>query len=116
MLSEAETSLIVSGRQPRKDSERFFDCVSLSRNLAQNDRSKMATKQTKPEYSQGLAGVIAGETEICWVDTDAGLAYRGYDSREMAEQRSFEEVAYLLRKVDLHDNTPQAQFNVEHAS
>src|SRR5438045_7143562 len=103
MLSEAETSLIVSGRQPRKDSERFFDCVSLSRNLAQNDRSKMATKQTKPEYSPGLAGVIAGETEICWVDPDAGLAYRRYDIHEMAENASLEEVAYLVLKRDLPD-------------
>src|SRR5215469_1806982 len=35
--------------------------------------------ETKPEYSPGLAGVIAGETAICWVDPAAGLMYRGYD-------------------------------------
>ena len=52
--------------------------------------------ETKPAYSPGLAGVIAGETEICWVDPDAGLMYRGYDIHEMAEKASFEEVAYLL--------------------
>jgi hypothetical protein len=33
----------------------------------------------KPAYSPGLAGIIAGETEICWVDPNAGLMYRGYD-------------------------------------
>jgi 2-methylcitrate synthase/citrate synthase II len=57
--------------------------------------------EIKPAYSPGLAGVIAGETKICWVDPNAGLAYRGYDIHEMAEQASFEEVAYLLINGDL---------------
>src|SRR5712691_4729854 len=57
--------------------------------------------ETKPAYSPGLAGVIAGETEICWVDPNAGLMYRGYDIHEMAEQASFEEVAYLLLNGEL---------------
>jgi len=39
--------------------------------------------EAKPEYSPGLAGVIAGETAICWVDPNAGLMYRGYDIHEM---------------------------------
>jgi len=76
----------------------------------------MATKQNKPEYSPGLAGVIAGETEICWVDPDAGLAYRGYDIHEMAEKASFEEVAYLLLKGDLPDVEQLAKFTEEIAS
>ncbi|PYI78999.1 MAG: citrate synthase [Verrucomicrobia bacterium] len=76
----------------------------------------MATKQNKPEYSPGLAGVIAGETEICWVDPDAGLAYRGYDIHEMAEKASFEEVAYLLLKGDLPDIEQLAKFTEEIAS
>ncbi len=59
------------------------------------------TTETKPAYSPGLAGVIAGETEICWVDPDAGLMYRGYDIHEMAEKASFEEVAYLLLEGEL---------------
>jgi 2-methylcitrate synthase/citrate synthase II len=59
------------------------------------------TTENKPAYSPGLAGVIAGETEICWVDPNAGLMYRGYDIHEMAEQASFEEVAYLLLNSDL---------------
>jgi 2-methylcitrate synthase/citrate synthase II len=59
------------------------------------------TTENKPAYSPGLAGVIAGETEICWVDPNAGLMYRGYDIHEMAEQASFEEVAYLLLNRDL---------------
>ena len=63
------------------------------------------TAETKPAYSPGLAGVIAGETEICWVDPDAGLMYRGYDIHEMAEKASFEEVAYLL----LNGQLPSAE-------
>src|SRR5262252_8045385 len=61
--------------------------------------------ETKPSYSPGLAGVIAGETEICWVDPNAGLAYRGYDIHEMAEKASFEEVAYLL----IHGELPSLE-------
>src|SRR4030095_16060450 len=52
--------------------------------------------ENKPDYSPGLAGVIAGETAICWVDPNAGLMYRGYDIHEMAQRASFEEGAYLL--------------------
>jgi 2-methylcitrate synthase/citrate synthase II len=61
--------------------------------------------ETKPAYSPGLAGVVAGETSICWVDPNAGLAYRGYDIHEMAEQANFEEAAYLL----LNGELPNAQ-------
>ena len=61
----------------------------------------MSTTETKPPYSPGLAGIVAGETAICWVDPNAGLAYRGYDIHEMAEQANFEEVAYLLLKGEL---------------
>src|ERR1041384_6678942 len=64
--------------------------------------------EAKPEYSPGLAGVIAGETQICWVDPNAGLMYRGYDIHEMGNKATFEEVAYLL----LNGELPNAkQFN-----
>jgi 2-methylcitrate synthase/citrate synthase II len=62
----------------------------------------MMSDETKPAYSPGLAGVIAGESAICWVDPNAGLLYRGYDIHELAEQASFEEVAWLL----LHGEMP----------
>src|SRR5438132_436838 len=55
----------------------------------------------KPQFSPGLAGVIAGETAICWVDPAAGLMYRGYDIHQMAEKATFEEVAYLLLNGEL---------------
>ena len=58
-------------------------------------------KENKPDYSPGLAGVIAGETAICWVDPNAGLMYRGYDIHQMAEKATFEQVAYLLLNGEL---------------
>src|SRR6202030_2760104 len=70
----------------------------------------MATKETKQAYSPGLAGVIAGETQICWVDPNAGLMYRGYDIHEMAEKASFEEVAYLLLNGELPNGKQLAEF------
>jgi 2-methylcitrate synthase/citrate synthase II len=68
------------------------------------------TTETKPAYSPGLAGVIAGETQICWVDPNAGLAYRGYDIHEMGEKATFEEVAYLLLNGELPNAKQLADF------
>jgi 2-methylcitrate synthase/citrate synthase II len=51
----------------------------------------------RASYSPGLEGVIAGESALCQVDEgEAGLRYRGYAIGDLAEQSSFEEVAYLL--------------------
>ncbi|HBT96526.1 MAG TPA: citrate synthase [Desulfobulbaceae bacterium] len=45
----------------------------------------------------GLADAVVCESEICFVDGEAGrLLYRGYDAIELAAKSSFEEVAYLL--------------------
>ncbi len=58
----------------------------------------MTTKKTG-----GLAGVTAGATHICTVGKEgAGLTYRGYDIYDLADNASFEEVAFLL----LHDHLP----------
>ena len=54
----------------------------------------------------GLRGQSAGETSICTVGVSgSGLTYRGYDIVDLAENTSFEEVAYLL----LHDKLPNSQ-------
>ncbi|MCQ4266342.1 2-methylcitrate synthase [Pseudomonas stutzeri] len=45
----------------------------------------------------GLRGQIAGQTSLSTVGKEgAGLTYRGYDVRDLADQVQFEEVAYLL--------------------
>ncbi|MDX1808356.1 MAG: citrate/2-methylcitrate synthase [Sulfurospirillaceae bacterium] len=49
----------------------------------------------------GLAGVIAGESAICTVGQGSGLNYRGYSIEALAENATFEEVAYLLQYGEL---------------
>jgi citrate synthase len=45
----------------------------------------------------GLEGVIAAESEICFIDGEAGiLSYRGYNVHTLAEHATFEEVIFLL--------------------
>src|SRR6476646_10816739 len=45
----------------------------------------------------GLEGVIAGESEICYIDGYQGvLSYRGYNIHTLAENAVFEEVIFLL--------------------
>ncbi|MBE8714676.1 bifunctional 2-methylcitrate synthase/citrate synthase [Sphingobacterium hungaricum] len=51
----------------------------------------------KPKKSVALSGVPAGNTALCSVGKSGNdLHYRGYDILELANQASFEEVAYLL--------------------
>ncbi|TWI52595.1 2-methylcitrate synthase [Pseudomonas duriflava] len=50
----------------------------------------------------GLRGQVVGQTALSTVGQEgAGLTYRGYDVRELAEHAQFEEVAYLLFKGNL---------------
>jgi citrate synthase len=45
----------------------------------------------------GLEGVVAGDSEICYIDGYAGvLSYRGYNIHTLADHASFEEVIFLL--------------------
>src|SRR5215471_7359364 len=45
----------------------------------------------------GLEGVIAGESEICYIDGYQGiLSYRGYNIHTLADHAVFEEVIFLL--------------------
>jgi citrate synthase len=45
----------------------------------------------------GLEGVIAGESEICYIDGYLGiLSYRGYNIHTLADHAIFEEVIFLL--------------------
>jgi 2-methylcitrate synthase/citrate synthase II len=70
----------------------------MSRTINEQPSMKTGLEQShKPAYSPGLEGVIAGESALCLVDEGAaGLRYRGYAIADLAEQSSFEEVAYLL--------------------
>jgi citrate synthase len=45
----------------------------------------------------GLEGVVAGESEICFIDGHEGiLSYRGYNIHVLAENATFEETIFLL--------------------
>jgi citrate synthase len=57
---------------------------------------------TLPTTGAGLEGVVAGESEICYIDGYAGvLSYRGYNIHTLAEHATFEEVIWLLWKGSL---------------
>ncbi|MGO4894675.1 bifunctional 2-methylcitrate synthase/citrate synthase [Flavobacterium sp. W21_SRS_FM6] len=57
----------------------------------------------------GLRGQSAGETSLCTVGkSGSGLTYRGYDVSDLADNATFEEVAYLLFKGQLPN---QAELN-----
>ncbi len=59
----------------------------------------------------GLEGVSLGRTAIALVDGQNGrLIYRGYDAERLAEERRFEEVAYLLWNGRLPDEAQLAAF------
>ena len=61
-------------------------------------------KKQPKKKTGGLAGVVAGKTAICTVGHEGkGLDYRGYSINDLAEQASFEEVAFLL----LHGHLPK---------
>lgn len=45
----------------------------------------------------GLEGIVAGESEICFIDGNEGiLSYRGYNINTLAASATFEEVIWLL--------------------
>src|ERR1700738_2557518 len=62
----------------------------------------------------GLEGVIAGESEICYIDGYAGvLSYRGYNIHTLAEHATFEEVIFLLWNGKLPSASELAELKTE---
>ncbi len=52
---------------------------------------------TKTEFAKGLEGVIAAETKICSIDGAQGkLYYRGYHIENLLQEKSFEDISFLL--------------------
>ncbi|HEU0228413.1 MAG TPA: 2-methylcitrate synthase [Arachidicoccus soli] len=57
----------------------------------------MSSVEFKPKKSVALSGVAAGNTALSTVGHSGNdLHYRGYDILELAQQATFEEIAYLL--------------------
>lgn len=62
----------------------------------------------------GLDGVVAAPSAICFIDGQQGLlSYRGYDIRDLADQATYEEVAYLLLMGELPTQEQLAGFQAE---
>ena len=62
----------------------------------------------------GLRGQSAGETALCTVGkSGSGLTYRGYDVSDLAENATFEEVAYLLFKGELPNQQQLDEYKAE---
>ena len=69
---------------------------------------------TVPTTGAGLEGVVAGESEICYIDGYAGvLSYRGYNIHTLAEHATFEEVIWLLWKGTLPKADELAQLKAD---
>lgn len=64
--------------------------------------TKLSDYKAKAEFTAGLEDVIAGVSEICFIDGQEGrLIYRGYDINDLVDNTTFEEVMYLLWKGEL---------------
>ncbi|WNC70833.1 2-methylcitrate synthase [Thalassotalea psychrophila] len=62
----------------------------------------------------GLRGQSAGETKLCTVgQSGSGLTYCGYDVADLAENSTFEEVAYLLFNGDLPNQAELDAYKTE---
>jgi citrate synthase len=65
----------------------------------------------------GLEGVVAGESEICYIDGHQGtLSYRGYNIHTLADHATFEEVVFLLWQGWLPKRGELAQLKEELAA
>lgn len=61
---------------------------------------------------RGLEGVIALESEVCFIDGQKGeLVYRGYDIEDLGANVGFEEVLYLLWNGKLPDRNELEALN-----
>ena len=69
------------------------------------------------EIQKGLEGVVVAESELSYIDGDAGrLVYRGYAIEDLAREASFEEVLYLLWHGELPTSDELSAFATEMAT
>ncbi|MGZ3690454.1 MAG: bifunctional 2-methylcitrate synthase/citrate synthase [Pseudobdellovibrio sp.] len=71
----------------------------------------------KMNVKKGLEGVVMDTSSISKVNADTNsLLYRGYPVQDLAENCSFEEVAYLLYTGELPNKTQLAEFSAKERS
>lgn len=64
----------------------------------------------------GLRGVVVGESEICDVQPEGNLYYRGYNIHDLADKATFEEVVFLLWNGKLPNRSELPAFKTELAN
>ncbi len=69
-------------------------------------------EQAEAIFSRGLEGIIAGETAVCSIE-QGGLWYRGYEIHDLAQNATFEEVAFLLLEGHKPSPAELARFKAE---
>jgi 2-methylcitrate synthase len=70
---------------------------SLGKKTRRTFRIKLMSEKTVVPSTTGLRGQSVGSTAVCTVGKEGvGLTYRGYTIEDLAQNASFEEVAYLL--------------------
>ncbi|HSP53195.1 MAG TPA: citrate/2-methylcitrate synthase, partial [Cryobacterium sp.] len=73
--------------------------------------------QNEPTVYKGLAGVVVDRTQVSKVNPETNsLLYRGYPVQELAAQKSFEEVAYLLWHGELPTDAELGDFEEQERS
>ncbi len=66
----------------------------------------------KMNVKKGLEGVVMDTSSVSKVNAETNsLVYRGYPVQDLAENCSFEEVAYLLYAGELPNRTQLADFS-----
>jgi len=77
----------------------------------------MAVTKPQPQPQSGLRDAVVGNSRLSSIDGEAGeLIYSGLDIHELAEQSTFEEVAYLLWFGALPTKTNLDAFRVKLAA
>lgn len=103
------TKKAVAGGNARRGRLPLTSAVPHASRKGFSDTLRLPPYRSMPEAPQkikarGLEGVVALDTSLSRIDGQKGeLIYRGYDIDDLAENASFEEVAFLLWKGRLPD-------------
>jgi citrate synthase len=82
-----------------------FPVISSSEGLASMDASRFTAELGITALDQGFVNTASTKSAITYIDGEEGiLRYRGYPIEQLASQKSFLEVAYLL----IYGNLPSA--------
>jgi citrate synthase len=105
-LSEKRVSVKVG------DLETELQVIQASEGPDAFDVSKLMASTGMTAFDQGFVNTSATKSAITFIDGDQGiLRYRGYPIEDLAEKKSFLEVAYLLIYGELPDQNQLGDFD-----